>query len=202
MKPTRKAKKSTNLVRVRTAVVVYTGTLLPHNTQHNCTRQSSIKNENEARECEARAFFFLVFQGGKSLFIADRTRVGCLALSFSVCVCVIQHWFWATFGHRTQRTLHQFQPRGALCTHTQKISFPCWYGGKSFTVGRARCSNLCSEMAGPWLKKQNRNGLMCRACSQQAVWACPQQADWASTAVHSRQTRPVHGRQTGPAHSR
>ena len=46
-------------------------------------------NDNEAREREARAFFFLDIQGKKFFCNGSHTRVGCLVLSFSVCVWVL-----------------------------------------------------------------------------------------------------------------
>ena len=80
---------------------------------------------------------------------------------------MIQHFFrprltTALNAHRASSS------PGGLCarTHTNE-TFSYWCGDKSFTVGRARCGNVCRHMAGPWLKKKQnqqprhtRNGFL------------------------------------------
>ena len=75
------------------------------------------------RASAKRELHFHGFPRKRSLFVV-RTRVGCLARSFSVfvCHCVIEFdstMFSATFSHRAQCTRHHYRSRRVLlCTHT------------------------------------------------------------------------------------
>ena len=95
----------------------------------------------------------MVFNQGKKtpLHSGSDTRVGCLVLSFSVCmsvyVCVIQHCFCPPLTTALDAHATKSSPRGICeCTHTQD-TFSSWWDGKWFPVGRARCGNVCRHMS-------------------------------------------------------
>ena len=55
--------------------------------------------------------------------------------------CVIQHFFGPRFTPALDAHVTNSSARG-FCGRTHpKDSFSSWLGGKSFTVGRARCGN-------------------------------------------------------------
>ena len=122
----------------------------------------------------------------------------------------IQHFFGPPFTTALDAHATKSSP-GGLCarTHTQD-TFSSWWGGKSFTVRRARCGNVCRHVcAGPCSKYKIITVFVpvpTAADSRQTVPVHSMHTVPAHSRqtmlVHSRQTGPVHSRQTGPIHSR
>ena len=102
--------------------------------------------------------------------------------------CVIQHFFGPLFTTALDAHVTNSSPRGLCARPHTKDTFSSWWGGKSFTVGRAAvgaatCVGACLCWAVFKIKFRN---VFCAcqpqadcACPHQADCACPQQADYA-----------------------
>ena len=113
---------------------------------------------NEALE----PFFPKLFARGKCLFIADRTRVGCLVSSFSVYRCVRDSaCLSATFVHGAPRTRHRCQCRRALCTHTPtKPSRAGAIVRRSELVEPGTATWVGRHMSALWFKKTEQQNIL------------------------------------------
>ena len=135
-------------------------------------------------------------------------------------MCVVQHLLGPPFTSALDAHATKSSSPG-LCarTHTLDI-FSSWWGGKPFTVRRARGGNVCRHMsAGPCSKYKIMTFFLClptagRLCLSTACTLCLPTAGRLglstagrlglstagrlslSAALHSRQTGPVHSRQT------
>ena len=154
---------------------------------------------NEARE-RSEPFCSWFSKEKKPLPNGSDTRVGCLALGFSVpvCMCVIQHCFGSRLTTALDAHITNSSPGGHCArTHT-KYTFSCWCGGKLFTVGRARYGNVGTHMS--VLGKCSTYKIVtflclptpCRVCLSTGCRPCLSK---------SRQTVPVHSRHIAPVHS-